>query len=74
MSPRNTYNDDFDCDERDNDELHASSGCLGEWESSFLQSAVAEDPHLMEKLPEHRLHLSRIRYLVVYCARPGLDF
>jgi len=29
-----TYDDNFDCDECDNDELHTSAGCLGEWVSS----------------------------------------
>ena len=28
MSSKGTYNDNFDCDERDNDELHASTGYL----------------------------------------------
>ena len=36
--------------------------------------AAWENAHLMEKLPKDRLHLSGIRYLVIYCARPGLDF
>jgi len=33
MSSKGTYNDNFDCDERDNHKLHASTGCLGEWVS-----------------------------------------
>ena len=34
LSLRDTYDDNFDRDECDNDELHTSAGCLGEWESS----------------------------------------
>src|SRR6266850_2915167 len=33
MSSRDTYDNNFDCDKRDNDEFHASAGCLGEWGS-----------------------------------------
>ena len=33
ISLSDTYNDNFNCDERDNDELHASAGRLGEWVS-----------------------------------------
>jgi hypothetical protein len=41
---------------------------------TLLRGAAWENPHLMEKLPKDRLHLSGIRYLVIYCAGPGLDF
>src|SRR5580692_11044317 len=40
----------------------------------LLRSTARENPHLMQKLSKHRLHLSCIRYLVVHRARPGLDF
>ena len=57
--------------------MTSSIRALDVWENGSHPPAkcyMAELSHLMEKLPKYRLHLSRIRYLVIYRTRPGLDF